>query len=306
MDKHRLIIPGTVILLMLAVLIPGEAPGNSVRNFLPTPGFTDGWLVDGKIVAYTEKDLYKHINGEAELYYPYGFKALATVLYTKAQGASGGIGADIYEMGSLLDAFGIYSRYRDPDADRIDVGAEGFVNESQLLFYKDRYFVRLSALGDADPDRSLFLSCAKAIAARIPGASTPPAALGMLNVPGLVPGTETYIALNVLGYAFFRKGLTADAKIDDGTKARIFVLAGESSVSAEQTIEEYKIYLEKAGAQVRVREGKTGPTLAACDPLYKGVAVRRVDNYVIGVGKLTDPLKAAPLLDALENRIRSR
>lgn len=305
MDTRNPIMPTIVLFLVLAALVPAEASENGVRTFLPVPGFAEGWAIDGKIVTYTEENLYRHINGEAELYYPYGFRTLATAFYVKTHPSRGALAADIYEMGSLLDAFGIYSRYRDPEGDVVHIGAEGFVNESQLLFYKDRYFIRLSASGDTTPDRSIFINCAKAIAGRIPGTSSPPEMVMLLSIPRLVPRTETYVAQNVLGYAFFKRGLTAEAQVD-GETARVFVIPCESAPAAKRTFDEYKVYLEKTGAQVRVREERGEPTLVAHDPLYKGAAVRQIENLLIGVTKLTDPSKGASLLDALENRIRSR
>ena len=61
-------------------------------------------------------------------------------------------------------------------------------------------------------EKSIFLTCAQSIAKRIPGDSSPRKVLDILKVPDIIPKTETYIVQGVLGYAFFKKGLTADAK----------------------------------------------------------------------------------------------
>ena len=52
----------------------------------------------------------------------------------------------------------------------------------------------------------------------------------------------------VLGYAFFKKGLTADAKVD-GNVIRIFVVLEDSPESSGKAFNEYKAYLEKSGAE---------------------------------------------------------
>ena len=99
-------------------------------------------------MALFDKDtLFDHINGEAELYFPYGFDMLATATYMDRNNPEVWIVADVYRMASLLDAFGIYSNYRKADAASVTVGAEGFVSPSQLMFYQDRYFVRLQVTG---------------------------------------------------------------------------------------------------------------------------------------------------------------
>jgi len=279
-----------------------SAPGEPVEKLLPMPSFAEGWAIKEKIDTYTEKDLYKYINGEAELYYPYGFKALATTVYVRSDNPETGIVADIYEMGSLIDAYGIYSRYRDPDEELVSIGTEGFVNESQLLFSKDRYFVRLSPTGTVTMEKSIFLTCAQSIAKRIPGDSSPLKVLDILKIPDLMPKTESYIVQGVLGFAFFKKGLTADAKLD-GNVIRIFVVLEDSSESSGRAFDEYKTYLEKSGVAFSVSKDSTFPTIIARDPLYKGLALMHAGKYLLGAAKLADPASAIPMIKKIQSRI---
>lgn len=278
------------------------ATDQTVEKLLPLPGFAEGWVVKEKIDTYTEKDLYKYINGEAELYYPYGFKALATTVYVRNDNSETGIVADIYEMGSPIDAFGIYSRYRDPDEEPVNIGTEGFVNESQLLFAKDRYFVRLSPSGTVSMEKSVFVACAQSIAGKIPGGSSTLKILDILRIPELVPKTESYFVRGVLGYAFFKQGLTADAKLD-GNNIRIFVVLEDSSESATRAFDEYKAYLKKAGMEFSVSKDSKFPTIIARDPLYKGVALMSSGRYLLGAAKLNEPIQAIPILHKIQSRI---
>jgi hypothetical protein len=288
-----------ILFFLLLPLIAESAPGESVEKLLPTPGFAESWVMKEKIITYTEKDLYKYINGEAELYYPYGFKALATTVYVRTDNPDTGIVADIYEMGSPIDAYGIYSRYRDPDEELVSIGTEGFVNESQLLFSKDRYFVRLSPTGTVTMEKSIFLTCAQS---RIPGDSSPRKVLDIIKVPDIIPKTETYIVQGVLGYAFFKKGLTADAKLDNNV-IRIFVVLEDSPESSGRAFDEYKAYLEKSGAEFSVSKDSTFPTIIARDPLYKGLVLMHAGNYLLGAAKLTDPASAIPMIKKIQSRI---
>ena len=65
----------------LAMVVPALAAEPPIESLLPGPGFADGWAIDGKAKQYTEENLYVYINGEAELYLPYGFQVLASALY---------------------------------------------------------------------------------------------------------------------------------------------------------------------------------------------------------------------------------
>jgi len=279
-----------------------SASGLPVEKLLPTPGFAEGWVIKEKVDIYTEKDLYKYINGEAELYYPYGFKALATAVYARSDNPELGIVADIYEMGSSMDAFGIYSRYRDPDEELVDIGTEGFVNESQLLFAKNRYYVRLSPSGTVTMEKSIFLACAQSIAKNIPDDPSLRKVLDVIRIPEIVPRTETYIVQGVLGYAFFKKGLVADAHLD-GNTIRIFLVFEDSPQSSEKVFNEYKAYLEKSRADFFVSTDSKTSTIVAHDPLYKGLVLVHTGGFLIGAARLTDPPRAFPIIKKLQSRI---
>jgi hypothetical protein len=282
----------TVIFLQILFFFPAVlcASGDPLEKMLPSAGFSKNWgpAPDEKTTTYTKDTLYTYINGEAELYMPYGFSNLVSALYRKQGDLGSALVVDIFQVRSTIDAFGIYSYYRNPDAEKISIGGSGFIDESQLMFYKDRYFVRLSASGDI-PERDVFIACAQAIAKKIPGKSAPPNELALLKVPGIVHGTEKYTAQSVLGYAFFKKGLTADGTLS-GRPIKAFVILDKSAKEAAETFSKYSAYLKEKGGKPQLNKGARGVvTLVGRDPLYKGVLVRRSGRYVFGITNLNTP-----------------
>ncbi|MCX5815586.1 MAG: hypothetical protein NTX75_04995 [Proteobacteria bacterium] len=273
-----------------------------VKHVMPAPGFSEGWTLEGKTKTFNPDNLYKHINGEAELYLPYGFEALGAALYISKDNPDKALAVDIYKMGSPLDAFGIYSRYRNPDSPEAKIGSGSFVNDSQLMFYQDRYFVQLSASGSMNPEPDVFIDCAKAIAKNIPGGSSRPEELEFLNIPDITPRTETYISQSVLGYAFFKKGLVARANLD-GEPVRVFVVFNESVNASGDTLSRYVNYLKEAGVQPQLTKNPGGTTLITLDPLYKGLILRQSGCYLIGVSNINDPSKGTLLIDRIQARI---
>lgn len=301
--RRMVLIVGMTVLFSLSVPFNGWVEAaNPVDNFLPESGFAQGWALSGKINHYNSDNLYMYINGEAELFLPYGFVALSSAFYSMGNDPASGIVADIHTMGSLIDAFGIYSNYRDPDAEKMKFGAQGFIDDSQLMFYKDRYFVRLSVSGTVTGARDKLVMVAKEIDRRLPGKSVPPREIALITTPGVNPDTIRYTAHGVLGYRFFKKGLTADMAID-GETAKIFVIMNGSPGNAQKAFRSYVENLEKSGMTIDRAHPGDGETLTVNDPLYKGTCVRRLGAYVFGATKLKDPLKAVPFVDRMASNI---
>jgi hypothetical protein len=279
-----------IVFLQLSIFFSPAlcASDGPLEKMLPSSDFAKGWAIDGEITTYTKDTLYTYINGEAELYVPYGFSTLVSALFTKQGDSGAALVVDIFQMSSNIDAFGIYSYYRNSEAEKINIGGSGFIDESQLMFHKNRYFVRLSASGD-NPERNVFISCAEAIEKNIPGTSAEPDEMTLLKVPGIVPGSEKYTAQSVLGYAFFKKGLTADGTLS-GRPIKAFVILDKSAEDATETFNKYFAYLKEKGGKPQLNKSTKGVvTLVARDPLYKGVLVRRSGRYVFGITNLNTP-----------------
>lgn len=271
-----------------------DAPGG-IAGFYPRPAIVPGWNLAGEVCLYDEETVFDHINGEAELYYPYGFTKLAYAEYVAEADPDAYVTIDVYAMGSLLDAFGIYSNYFDADAERIDVGADGFCDGYQLMFYQGKHFVRMSGLADEAANRALLPPMAQALAARMPGGPARPEELGLIAIEQAVPDTAVYIAESVLGYAFFERGFITDLTVE-GRNPRALVLLHEDADAAADALAQYAAHLETEG--VAATETPSG-VLMAQDPLYKGMAALRRGPHLLVVIGLTDPAHAMPVLDAL-------
>jgi hypothetical protein len=270
------------------------------KRLLPSPQCTAGWTIEGDGKTYTKNDLYTYINGEAELYFPYGFRSLVSGTYINNDDLRIALVADIYEMGSVLDAFGMFANYRKQGAEEADIGGGSFITGSQLMFYQGRYFVQISASGTSTLDRSLFLNCAKAVAQQLTDKPFKPEELSLLQILAFIPKTERYIPQGVLGYAFFRKGMIGRAQIDS-KEVRVFVIIEDSAQTAAEAFKHYQTYLLEAGVQSE--QTKQPQTIYARDPLHKGLLLKQADRYLIGVADLVDPSQGKDLIEQLQKRL---
>jgi hypothetical protein len=293
-------ITGVIIFCLIGIGLLPDAKAD--RPILPVSELLPGWALEGPIKKYTGEDLFEYINGEAELYLQFGFKILTSGLYLKEDHDKQGIAADVYELGSDLEAFGIYANYRKPEAEPVRVGSEGFVNPSQLMFYQGRFFVQLSASGSATQERTVFLNLAGLISKNLPASRRRPPELNLLRISALIPQTERYTPQGVLGYPFFKRGLTAQALLD-GRPIRIFVLLGDSNEESRQTARAYESALREKGAVLKKEPKSSAGILCARDPLYGGLCLQPFEKYVLGAADLPDFTRGRPLIRQLQQRV---
>ncbi len=292
------------ILLVLAALLSIACPLSGLADapLAPLPAAcVPGWAMDGKAATYTPENLYKYIDGEAELYLPYGFEKAEVAMYAPPGGKGYGIVANVFRMGSLLDAFGIFASYRDPAAEQIKRGAEGFIDESQLMFYQDRYFVRIEVSGAVPHQAGALRSCAEAVSRGLPAGSGKPPELDFLKVAGAIPLTDRYYAGGLLGHGFFGKGMTVEVMLG-GERVKSVVMLAPSSDAAARIFDDYGKYLKGAGVAPEITGEGKGVSLYAIDPLYKGVALVRSGRFLVGV----TGLKQAHAGDTLTALLLSR
>jgi hypothetical protein len=227
---------------------------------------------------------------------------LATATYMNRKNSEVWIVADLYRMASPLDAFGIYSNYRKADAASVTVGAGGFVSSSQLMFYQDRYFVRLQVTGATSLGEDVFLACARSVSEKLPFNAKPVGEIEAMKIPGIVPKTERYIAKSLLGYAFFRQGIIADALLE-GELVQVFLVPEDSVSAARAAFDHYRSYLKAEGKNIQLQEGRDYVSIKAVDPLYGGVFVEQSDRYIIGAVRLKEPSSATRLIEQLRKRL---
>ena len=143
------------------------------------------------------------------------------------------------------------------------------------------------------------MDCARVIEKNISGASSSPKELYSLSIPALIPQTQTYISHSVLGYAFFKKGLTARATID-GESVKVFVIFGDSEKEALDMVNRYIDYPKGADIEPQFKRDTKSVSLLVLDPLYKGLAIRQSGCCLIGVANLTDSAKGIPFIEQVQ------
>jgi len=232
----------------------GASWAATLEFLLPTKGLPEGWAkIEGPQI-FTKKTLFEHIDGEAELFLKYGFQNSVFAVYQNKKDRENQIELDIYELGNVLQAYGIFSRFRDEDRPG-GFGLDSFLDEHSAFFYQGRYFVTLHAL---EPNREILRQISKLISSKISDPSPPPREIGYFPKNGLKPGSIQYFSEGLLGHQFLEKGFqgtyveNAGGQAEDQGKTddkefRLFLAIFQNSQKANQALKDFKDDLSRKG-----------------------------------------------------------
>jgi hypothetical protein len=309
MVHYRKLIILSVLIVMFTWSVASSGP-LPIDSLLPKD-IPEGWtLIDGPHL-YTKKNLFKHINGQAELFFKYGFQKSIFAIYQNKKNQENQIELDIYDMGNVLQAFGIFSRFRNEDRSA-GIGLDSYLDAHSALFYKGKYFVMLYS---TESNPSVLKQWAMKVALKIVDTSLPPQEIGYFPKNGLKPGSIQYFPEGLLGYQFLKRGFKgtyiakdeaqakgevkakaeaegkAKAKIEDKGKARtedkefhLFIAIFKDSQEAMSALKVYRDDLSKKGrVHVGISSQFGSNTLKGEDPYHGQVIIVYKGSYLLGV-----------------------
>ena len=284
-------------------------------------------LIDGPH-PYTRKTLFEHVNGQAELYLKYGYQGSVFAAYQHTEKLERQIEIDIYDMGSVLQAFGIFSRSRTEDPPG-GIGLDSCVDDRSILFYKGRYYVMLSA---NEPDPSTMKALALSVSTGISDPSPPPKEIRFFPTRNLNLGSVQYFSEGLLGHRFLERGfqgtytveeeakgkaeaedkeeVKVQAKFESKTKAEaekkefhLFLAIFKNREETRSALTSYRDYLAKNGKVQFKIPADFGPHALAGEDPYKGrVFVVQKGVYLIGIAGFEREKEARDCLaEAIKN-----
>ena len=245
-----------------------------------------GWTVNGDIITYKPDNLWKYIDGAANLYLEYNFKLLKLREFQKNDTI---VMVEIYDMGSPIDAFGIYSTERPDDTDLLRIGTEAVVVPPyHALMLKNRFYVKVM-IEQGELDQKNGEGILRDIAAFIPGKTDFPDELKLLPEKNRVPGSIKYATKGYMGLSEINNLVFADYKDPDGKEFRAFVLILPDKEKADET---WKNLSEKWKS-----ETQNNRTVLYREVPYEGlIGVVKTNDRITGVSGLE---KKADLLTIL-------
>jgi hypothetical protein len=249
----------------------------------------EGWAQTSETLIYDVDNLWEYINGAAELFVEYDVQTCRT-----ADLSSGDLTAtvDLYDMGTPLNAFGIYNRESSGEGDVFPSAVEAVVSPPyQALLLKGATYVKVNAV-EGELTESSGRELLDAIARALPGETAYPAELELLPENGKVAGSEGYQRRGFLGLTELTRCVYAEYTDGGDETWQGFVMLADAEGGATSTwdmlAEEWDL-LEHRGQQVLYKE----------IPYVGLVGVVQTESGIVGASGAADQDQMLSRLDGL-------
>jgi hypothetical protein len=278
MMKNKIVI--TISVFVMIVTCWGVSSGATpLESLIPKKDVPKEWTLIHGPQLYNKKTLFEHINGQAELYLKYGFRQSVFAIYQNKNKTQNQIEVDIYEMGNVVQAFGVFSRFRNEDHPG-GFGLDSFLDDHTALFYKGKFFVLLYAT-ESNPE--FLRQFSKLISSKILDSSPPPKEVSYFPKNGLKPGSIQYFPEGLLGHKFLKKGFRA-TYVDGEKESHLFLSIFKDSQEVTNALKVYKEDLSKKGKVSSENLIQFGTrALKGEDPYQGKVIVLQKGFYLLGV-----------------------
>ncbi|MBP1675011.1 MAG: hypothetical protein H6Q24_1149 [Bacteroidetes bacterium] len=219
---------------ILLLLVSGLISFGSVAQEFVYPSLK-GFKLKTEYPVFVPENLWDFINGAAENYLAYGFIDLNVAEYKKGRNV---IKLEIYRHNSNINAFGIYSSERSPSFRFINLGAQGYIADGAINFFKGDYYVKIKTYSKKEKVLQAEETLAARVAGMLEGEASMPAMLSEFPAEGRKLNEETFINESVLGHSFLNKAFRATYQVGNDVFS-IFISEGSSPEEAKRTAETY-------------------------------------------------------------------
>jgi len=270
-------------ILVSATVAGSQAGTSSISSLLPRIA---GWTRTEEPELYRPETLYEYIDGAAEAYIGYDFKELVVGQF-RTDGSKAQVTVEIYDMGTPLNAFGIYSVERFPESRFLEIGVQGYIEEGSLNFLAGRYYLKLLCYEGGDKTEPILKSFAADITGKIKEVGSLPALLRIFPEEGRIVNSEKFVLRNFLGYKFLSNGFSAGYN-QGGQEFEAFLIEAKSDADAGSMFAQVIDNFAKSGRAVE----KKSYGIHLKDSYLKNVFAAHSGRYICGIIKIKDGSEA--------------
>jgi hypothetical protein len=254
-----------VVLVAGCGLIRQDAPGASPSELaeMVTALRPEGWEIHRKVMWYTAENLYELIDGRAEFYIAYDVIGLCFVSFTRRDESDIFIDVSIYDMGTVTNAFGVFTAERSPEARQLKLGRDSYRAGADYYIWKGRYYVQVIAPDDSAEYQQITKNIAEQVTKSLRETKEPVWGLTALPRENLVPQSVRYYLVDAMGLDFMENTYTARYQIAE-TEVVVFLSRRDSVESAKSAVTEFMEHMNFYGKGV-ITLSVGDIELVACD-----------------------------------------
>jgi len=247
-----------------------------------------GWKPVSDPLTFTADNLWEYINGAAEQFLSYNFQELRVCDLTDGKVT---MTVHIYNMGTPLNAFGIYKSERSKEGNLLAIGTEAVVLPPyQCLMLKDVHYVKVEAF-DGEITQALGESLLRALANALSGNDRMPDVFSSFSQDGRIPDSEGFTRESFLGLSELKQCVYVKYRGSGKEIYQVFQILPEGNQTVESQWEALKTKWKVLSADQ--------------DMLYRNipytgyVGVHRMGNIIMGVSGTQNENDLKELLDSV-------
>ncbi|TAN41217.1 MAG: hypothetical protein EPN22_15920 [Nitrospirae bacterium] len=228
------------------------------------PSDIEGFKQFGKIREFNKDNLFEHVNGHAEYFISAGFQKLSVIEYVSSTSRSEKpeLQAEVYEMGSGLQAFGVLVDESGAKAEAVNIGAMGFKTSGGISFFKGKYYVKIAPYSGKPP----LMLFASRFEKKLTAASEEFSAFSKLPAIGKTIATR-FVKEGYRGLDFFKNVIEREYNVD-GRTVQIALISGK-----DKEIKDFgaalNSYLQKSAVSFE-KENKQNKEIYKISDKYEG------------------------------------
>jgi len=252
--------------------------------------------------TFTADNLYDKIDGKAELYLSAGFAGMRCQRLALKTANDVWMEWFVYDMGSLPQAFSVFSLQRRAEAQTLDLTPFAYQTRNALFFVCGRYYVEAVTAMPTEPMMAAMRAMAQQfVAANPPGAMRIPE-LELFPPENLEAGSRGLQIADAFGYDRFTNVFTAKYRVDNA-EVLAFLEITKTAAAAAGLRDAYRSFLSANGG----KDIETGAAPSLGKPINFMDSIEIVfaeGNTVAGVHAAPDAASAAKVARALADSLK--
>ena len=252
---------GTGIFLVQFSYNPANLHVSSTVPGAPEPTLTTGIHPNKLVVSLPEsivpltppevfdsRNLYEKINGQAELYLSAGFLSLKSQRFVKGDDTDSWMELFVYDMGSIQNAFAVFSSQRRSDGDSIGLTPFSYKTKNALFLVHGPYYVEIIAAVASNKILEVLEALARNLIRENPVNTEAITELALFPRSNLDENSISLLPSNAFGYERMNNVFTATYNLE-GSEVTAFLSRREDPQEAARLASAYHQFLMDNGAK---------------------------------------------------------